>query len=925
MSFTSPSASAPAPHRRGSRVLRWVLIVLAVLLVLPLAAVGVFLATFEPEAWKPRIAAAVEQATGRSLTLSGPVSVEFGLTPAIALEQVALANPPGASRPEMLTLRRMELRLALLPLLRREVQVRRLVLIEPDLLLETDAQGRPNWLFTPEAATAPGEGPPPAQEATGPAEAGGGRLALAVDALTIERGRVAYRAPGSGAAAAAAARVVEISRLDAAAPADGPVRLDGTLRYDGVPVALRAETGPLAGLESPDRPWPIRVSADAEGLLRLAAEGALARPAQREGLRLRVQAEVAELARLAPLLPDLPLPLLNQVAASGEIAQAPPGGAWPVTFADLRLQIGQSDLGALREGLVLRRLDLAAPAPDQPVRIAAEATLGGGAAAAELPLRMEGTLGAPLALLNDGAPFPVDLAFGAGAATGTVKGAIADPRAMTGVDLAVTGRVPDLAALAASLPGGGQAGAALPPLRNLTLSARLAERGAGFAGGAVLRDLRLDSSAGDVAGEIAYAIGGARPSVTGRLSSRELRLAALMPPSRPAAAATAGAAQPPALGGGPAAAAARRAIPEIPLPVAALGLFDADLGLRIATLSGPGDGAVWRDVEAQLALEAGQGRAVLRAGATPAAGGQGGGGALRLTLGADARRDPPAITLAAEAPDLDLAGVLAAFGQPPQRGAGRLGVQADLRGSGRDTRALAATLNGSLGLAGVEGSVEAALLDPLLAPLRRSNVPLPALPARIAVSCLALRFAAEDGVLRSQAMLLETAIGRFGGGGAVNLRDESLALRLLPDIRTAGVALRAPVNVGGTLTNLRIGVDPAAAAAGGIEAFLSLQNTPDRTLQALAGALGAGSSGGARGGAAELPDCASQLAIARGGRPGPQPAAAPQQPAAGAREGGTAAGTPERGAPAPAAPRQRVPALPGGPPVQNLLRGLLGR
>ncbi|MBW8269796.1 AsmA family protein [Caldovatus aquaticus] len=879
-----PATAAPAPaeSRRGRRALRRVLVaLLLLLLLLPLAAAGLFLATFDAEAWKPRLAAAVESATGRTLTLAGPVSVAFGLTPAIALEGVALANLPGGSRPEMLTLRRAELRLALLPLLAREIRVRRLVLVEPDLLLEADAQGRPNWLFQPAAAPAV----PAAEGASRPAEAAreaGRRLGIAVDALTVERGRVTYRAAPGGASPRVVA--IAIPRLDAAAPAEGPVRLEGTLQHAGVPVALRAEGGPLSALGSPGRAWPVRLSAHTEGL-RLDAEGALAAPGA--GWRLRVRAEAADLARLAPLVPDLPLPPLRQVAASAELAAAEAGAPWPVTVADLRLRAGPSDLGALRQGLALNRLDLAAPAPDRPVQVAVEAALG------PLPLRLEGTLGAPLALLRGDAPFPVELALGAGAASGTVKGAIADPRAIAGVDLRLEGRVPDLAELRPLLGDG-----PLPPLRDVTLAARLAERGVGFAGGAVLRELRLESPAGDVAGEVAYAIG-ARDAVAARLASRRLRLDALLPP-RPAAASPAAAAPPPSVPPGDVA--PRRVIPEILLPVAALGLLDADLVWRIAVLSGPG-GAVWRDVEAQIALEAGRGRAGLRAGATPTAGRREG-GALSLTLGVEARQDPPAVSLAARAPDLDLAGLLAAFGQPP-RAAGRLWLAADLRGRGRDTRALAATLDGGLGLAATEGEVEAALLEPVLAPLRRSNLPLPPLPARIAVSCLALRVAVEDGVARSQAMLLDSAIGRFGGGGALNLRDESLALRLLPDIRAAGVAVRAPVHVAGTLAAPRLGVDPAAAAAGGLEAFLSLQNTPDRTLQALAGALGGGA-------AATLPDCAAQLAVARG-ESRPAPAAAPAQRPAEAR---------------PAAPsREPAPGLPGGvpPPVQNLLRGLLGR
>jgi AsmA protein len=142
----------------------------------------------------------------------------------------------------------------------------------------------------------------------------------------------------------------------------------------------------------------------------------------------------------------------------------------------------------------------------------------------------------------------------------------------------------------------------------------------------------------------------------------------------------------------------------------------------------------------------------------------------------------------------------------------------------------------------------------------------------------------------------------MGGEGGLNLKDESLAFRLLPDVRVGGVDVRAPVNVAGTLRSPRFGVSPEAAVAGGLGAFLSLQQTPDRNLQALAGALG-----GAR---PALPDCESQLAIARGGQSGPAPEAAPAgQPSAPSTERPPVQG-----------PARDLPA-----PAQELLRGLFGR
>jgi AsmA protein len=111
-------------------------------------------------------------------------------------------------------------------------------------------------------------------------------------------------------------------------------------------------------------------------------------------------------------------------------------------------------------------------------------------------------------------------------------------------------------------------------------------------------------------------------------------------------------------------------------------------------------------------------------------------------------------------------------------------------------------------LALVDGSFDAALLQGLPAELRRGLASQGGAGDRIPFPCGALRVQAESGTARVRALLLETGLGRVGGEGSVDLRDETLALRLLADLRLGGVGLRAPVNVAGTLAAPRVGVSP---------------------------------------------------------------------------------------------------------------------
>src|SRR5579875_3361863 len=133
--------------RPARRRLRLALIVLAVLLFVPVAAGAALFATFDADHYKPQILAAIRRATGRDVSVNGDIrlSLDPGLT--LEAEDAALGNVPNGTRPDMATLPRIEAKVAFWPLLSGHVQIRRLLLVRPDILLETDAEGHPNWRF----------------------------------------------------------------------------------------------------------------------------------------------------------------------------------------------------------------------------------------------------------------------------------------------------------------------------------------------------------------------------------------------------------------------------------------------------------------------------------------------------------------------------------------------------------------------------------------------------------------------------------------------------------------------------------------------------------------------------------------------------------------------------------------------------------
>jgi AsmA protein len=98
-----------------------------------------------PNAYKGSIVAAVKQATGRELSLPG--DIKLAVLPWVALElgPASLGSPAGFGDEPFLSFRHASLRVRLLPLLRRRLEVARVEVDGLDVRLHKNVQGRGNW------------------------------------------------------------------------------------------------------------------------------------------------------------------------------------------------------------------------------------------------------------------------------------------------------------------------------------------------------------------------------------------------------------------------------------------------------------------------------------------------------------------------------------------------------------------------------------------------------------------------------------------------------------------------------------------------------------------------------------------------------------------------------------------------------------
>ncbi len=148
------------------RALAWLIGILVVLVVLAVLIVPLVV---DPNDYKSDIAAAVEARTGRKLTMEGDLSLSVFPWLAVEVGPTRLANAPGFSERPFAAVDRVSIRIKLLPLLARKVEMDTVILDGLRLSLETRADGKTNWA---DLSAAGAEAPP---ESAG----SDGRMALA--------------------------------------------------------------------------------------------------------------------------------------------------------------------------------------------------------------------------------------------------------------------------------------------------------------------------------------------------------------------------------------------------------------------------------------------------------------------------------------------------------------------------------------------------------------------------------------------------------------------------------------------------------------------------------------------------------------------------------------------------------------------------
>ncbi|MDA8382118.1 MAG: AsmA family protein, partial [Betaproteobacteria bacterium] len=248
---------------------------------------------------------------GRRVAIGGNVGFTLSMTPTLRAGDVTVANVAWGSRPNMATFLRITARLSLRDLFKGRLVLRRLDLLDPDILLERNAAGTANWAFPGRPAELP-----------------------SIGLLTIESGVIQYRDPRTRTAITLDAHTLPL----APGHAEPWLSVNGRGRFKGAPFSLHGHAGSIVSWRVSGRPYPLALAARIGGT-QAKVRGTLTDPMRLGGVNVELDLRGDNLASLYEIL-GLPAPSVPPYRLSGHLIRH--AGLW--SFGPFRGTVGRSDL-----------------------------------------------------------------------------------------------------------------------------------------------------------------------------------------------------------------------------------------------------------------------------------------------------------------------------------------------------------------------------------------------------------------------------------------------------------------------------------------------------------------------------------------------------------------------------------------------------
>lgn len=279
---------------------------LIILAVLAVAVIFGIIMTTDVNQYKPQIIELVKNTTKRDFNIEGDLKLAPSLIPTIKVSGVTFGNAEWGEKKPMLSVGNFEAEVALMPLLSKNVQINKLILKKPEILLETNAQGKGNWELDLGGSS----------EASSSSEATA--LGLNVNEVQIDDASLTYKDGKTGKVTELNVEQISLESSSKSSPLELLVK--ATL--NGAPLSIDGSVGSIDSLMS-DKEAPVDLTIELDKA-NVTANGKISKPKSMQGVDLNFSVDIDRLADLSKFagsdLPDAgPIKLAGTLKESGGI------------------------------------------------------------------------------------------------------------------------------------------------------------------------------------------------------------------------------------------------------------------------------------------------------------------------------------------------------------------------------------------------------------------------------------------------------------------------------------------------------------------------------------------------------------------------------------------------------------------------------
>ena len=264
------------------KAVKWLFIIGGSLIVLVIAALLIIPAFVDINKYKPEIEEQVAKATGRSFSIGSDLDLTLFPFAGISFSDLKLGSLPGFTQKEFVTIDSFEVRIKLLPLLSKDLQLKRFILKGPRIVLEKNKNGKANWEF----AQAPKKKEEP--KSTEKSSSGlSGELPiknLAVGEFKISEGALLYTDHASGLKKEIRDLNLELQDVSL----DKPIKMVFSALLDQKPIKLEGKLGPV-GPNPGQGTIPFDLALSALNQLEASLNGKIQAPTEKPAVDLKVK------------------------------------------------------------------------------------------------------------------------------------------------------------------------------------------------------------------------------------------------------------------------------------------------------------------------------------------------------------------------------------------------------------------------------------------------------------------------------------------------------------------------------------------------------------------------------------------------------------------------------------------------------------